>query len=54
MLSMANGFSQDDRLAGIHDVEIADWHAEMNFLGVSSNCSRTSAADSNNGMLWLM
>ena len=46
MLSMANGFSQDDRLEGIH-VEIADWHAEMNFLGASSNCSRTSAADSN-------
>jgi hypothetical protein len=33
-LSVTNGFTPDDRLEGMH-VEIADWHAEMNFLGVS-------------------
>lgn len=34
ILSMANGFMPDDRLEGMH-AEIADWHAEMNLLGVS-------------------
>ena len=33
-LSVTNGYTMDDRLEGMH-VEIADWHAEMNFLGVS-------------------
>ena len=33
-LAVTNGFTQDDRLEGMH-AEIADWHAEMNFLGVS-------------------
>lgn len=34
ILSMANGFTPNDRLEGMHP-EIADWHAEMNLLGVS-------------------
>ena len=34
ILSTSNGFTQDERYEGIH-VEIADWHAEMNFLNVS-------------------
>ena len=33
-LSVANAFTPDDRLEGMH-AEIADWHTEMNFLGVS-------------------
>ena len=33
-LSVSNGFTPDERLEGMH-IEIADWHAEMNFLGVS-------------------
>ena len=40
MLSMANGFTQDERLEGMH-AEIADWHAEMNFLGVSITSAYT-------------
>ena len=41
---MANGFTPDDRLDGMH-AEIADWHAEMNLLSVSKhycgiNCQR--------------
>ena len=33
-LSVANGFTMDERLEGMH-AEIADWHSEMNFLGVN-------------------
>jgi hypothetical protein len=34
ILSTSNGFTQDERYEGLQ-VEIADWHAEMNFLNVS-------------------
>ena len=33
-MSLANGFSPDDRLDGLH-FEIADWHAGNKFLEVS-------------------
>ena len=36
LASLANGFTPDERLDGLY-VEIADWHAELKFLSVSSS-----------------
>ena len=36
LASLANGFTPDERLDGLH-LEIADWHAELKFLSVSSS-----------------
>lgn len=33
LLSLSNGFTQEERLEGIH-AEIADWHAELKFLSL--------------------
>lgn len=36
LASLANDFTPDERLDGLH-LEIADWHAELKFLSVSSH-----------------